>query len=125
MTTNTIPFAKKAMGYDPEQVDKYFQKVAGEYSCLQRSYTELFGKYEELTRQSNDNMTAIAKAMVDAEVQAIRTVSDAKAEAAKIINGAYQDLTVIQNEKARLTAEITNIIERLKSLGYANIPYGT
>jgi len=123
MTTNTIPFTAAAMGYDREQVDKYFQKVAGEYSGLQRLYTELSVKHNALVKQSNENMEAIAKAMVDAKNHAIRVVSEANAEASKIINGAHDDLKIIQYEKARLTAEINDIVNRLKALGYGKEPY--
>ena len=123
ITTNTIPFASAAMGYDREQVDRYFQKVAGEYSSLQRLYAELSAKHNTLVQQSSDNMEAISKAMVDAKIHAIKVVSEANAEASKIVNGAHDDLKMIQYERTRLTAEINDIVSRLKLLGYGKEPY--
>ena len=122
MTTTTIPFASAEMGYDREQVDKYLQKLAGEYSGLQRLHTELTSKYNALVKQSNDNMGAIAKAMVDAETHAIRIVSEANAEASKIVNGAQDELKMIRNERARLITEISGIIDGLKLLPRASEP---
>ncbi|MCL2014375.1 MAG: DivIVA domain-containing protein [Oscillospiraceae bacterium] len=112
-----IPFSTKEMGYDPIQVDQYLQKLSDEYNSLQQSYTDLFGKYDALTRQSGVSLEAISKAMVNAEVQAMRIVAEAKSEASKIIQDAHRDLTFIQNEKARLKTEIGGIANRLKSLG--------
>ena len=113
----TIPFSIKAMGYDLEQVDLYLQKLMGEYSHLQQSYSDLSTKYYQLAKQPGANMEVIAKALVDAEAAAAKIIAAAKAEAAGIVQRARQDLTVIHNEGTRLKTDIGAFVSRLQSLG--------
>ena len=117
MSANMIPFATRAMGYDPNQVNLYFQKLTGEYGNLQHSYTELSQKYDALVKQSNSNQNAIAKAIIDAEAHAMSITEGAKAEANKIINDARRDAEAVRNAKALLSSEINNIVHKLQSMG--------
>ena len=110
----TIPFSIKKMGYDQYQVDQYLQKLMGEYSNLQQNYTDLSGKYYRLTRQPVARMEAIAKALVNAEANAMKIVADAKAEATRIVQEAHRDLVLVQNERTRLEKDIDGIIGRLQ-----------
>ena len=87
MTAKMVPFATREIGYDPDQVDKYFQRVAAEYSNLQRSYTELYQKYDDLVKR-----------------------------ASKIINEAHRDREAVQKAKALLNSEIDSIVSRLQSI---------
>ena len=120
MSESMIPFSIKAKGYDPEMVDLYLQKITDEYSKLQLGYKKLSHQYDELETQVGSKMRAIAKVMVDAEAYAMKTVSDAKAEAGRIIDGAHQDLAALKNEKALLISDIKNILGKLKSSGIGN-----
>ena len=117
MTAKMVPFATRKIGYDPDQVDRYFQRVAAEYGNLQRSYTELYQKYDDLVKQSNSSANVIAKAMINAEAQATRIAAEAKAEASRIINEAHRDREAVKKAKALLSSEINSIVSRLQSIG--------
>ena len=120
MAINIIPFTIKKMGYDPEMVDKYFQKVADEYDSLEQRFTELSRKYDEMMKQSANKTDAIAKALVNAETHAMKVVAEAETEAAKIINSARQEVTAMQEEKASAVAEINNVVKQLKLIVSVN-----
>jgi len=109
-------FAKQPMGYDQSQVDRYVQKLTDEYNSLQNQFTELSVKYERAIRQPSENMEAISKALVEAEVRAIQIVAEAKNEATRIIEGAHTELKKIQQEKTYVTGEIGDILNRLKGI---------
>ena len=117
MEANTIPFALKGMGYDPDQVDRYFQKISGEYGNLQHSYTELYQKYDDLIKQTNLNRDVVAKTMMDAEARVRNMTAEAKAEADKIIENARRDLAAAQKAKALLVNEIKNMVDKLQAIG--------
>jgi len=57
-----------------------------------------------------------------AKLQSEQTLEEASAEAGRIVSAARQDLIRIQNEKAMLVDEITQIVSKMKTLGYANAP---
>ena len=114
--------SKKTTGYDLTQVDRYVHKVTEEYEILQRSYTELEEKYDMLQRRNNETVDAVAKAIVDAEVEAMRIITDAKVEAQKIIKYAYQELKIVQDEKVRLTSELREIVQKVKAMGQTKRP---
>ena len=116
-----IPFATKPMGYDPDQVNQYLQKLMGEYRNLQQNYAQLLQKHNDLEKQSGVNMDAIAKAMVEAEAHAIRIVAKAKEEASQIVQDAKLNLIVLKNEKSQVISEISGIADRLKAIDL-NIP---
>ena len=111
-----VPFAIQEIGYDQEQVDRYIQKLTYEYSGLQNKYTELYGKYDHLLKQSDVNMAAISKAIVDAEVKAIQIIAEANNAAAQIKGNAHVELAHMQQEKDRVTNEIYEIMSGLKGI---------
>jgi len=101
-------------GYDQNQVDRYINKLADEYASLQQKYTDLFTKYDSQAKQSDVGMTAVSKAIVDAEVRAIQIIAEANNEAAQIKGSAQVELVHIQREKDRVVNEIFEIMKGLK-----------
>jgi len=109
-----VPFTTQKMGYDRDQVDKYINKLTGEYSSLHKKYTELFSKYDLHAKQSDMGMAAVSKAIVDAEVRAIQIIAEANNEAAQIKGSAHVELVHMQQEKDHVVNEIFDMIKRLK-----------
>ena len=122
-TTIKIPFATEAMGYDRGQVDRYVQKLADEYRSLQQKHKALADRFEKTYEDPANagapaepptiDEQAISKAMVDAEIKAIQIVTEAKNEAARVVEDAYLELDRVQKDKDRVVAEINTIIRRL------------
>ena len=115
MDMHNMPFSKMALGYDPEQVDKYFKKLTGEYDSLYQKYNELSCEHDVLTRQSADSRAIIAKVLIDSEEKASQIIAEARTEAARIIKEAHDDLLIIQNERDRIINNINDILEGLKA----------
>jgi len=120
MINNTIPFTVKAMGYDQDQVDKFFQKVSREYENLHRGYTELSKKYDGLLRRSNNHIGSFAETLTETENDAKKIIEDAKKRASELIWEAYQDLKIVQHDKEMLICEMNEIATNLKSMGIGN-----
>ena len=118
MNPTKIPFSTQiAGGYDQTQVDSYLQKLTDEYGNLHSAYLELTEKYDQLAgKQSDANMQAISKALVDAEVRALQIIEDAKTEASRVTGQAYVELGRIRQEKDRAIVEVNDILSRLKAL---------
>jgi len=112
---NQLQFTLQPMGYDKTQVDGYVSRMSREYQNLLGQY-ELVSKENASHPQSSEtaNMEAIAKALVDAQTKSMEIIASAKAEASRIVDGAYTDYAKIEREKARLTTEINNLINGLK-----------
>ena len=134
-TTIKIPFATQEMGYDRNQVDRYVQKLADEYKSLQQKYNEMVEQVNYAPQPAPQphiapqpapqpapharpdvNAEAIGKALVDAEVKAIQIVTEAKNEASRIMQSAYEELGKIQQEKEYVTVEINALVRRLREL---------
>jgi len=120
MSEIKVTFSSQKNGYDQDQVDRYVNKLTGEYANLQQKYTDLFKKYDSLTKQSNVGMAAVSKAIVDAEIRAIQIIAEANNEAAQIKGSAHVDLVHMQQEKDRVTNDIFEMINNLKSI----VPFG-
>ena len=116
MNTAKVPFQTHEMGYNKGQVDKYIQKLSEEYGNLQQKFIELSEKASRSDVYSDDTVKAIAKAMVDAEIKGIQIVSEAKSEAARIIENAYMELEQIKGAKERTILEINDLLKGLKEV---------
>ena len=113
---SSVFFADENFGYNKNQVDEYIQKLAAEYQELHAEYAKILNRYSSRLTQPGASMEAIAKALVDAESMAIQITSEAKSEAARIIDDARSELEGIRAEKACLTLEINDILRRLQEL---------
>jgi len=104
------------MVHSHKDSEKYIEKIEGEYSTLEKSYADLLEKYNELVKQTNDDMDLVVKTMVEAEVHAAKAVSSVKAEAAGIINETRSELRALQNETVWLNQKISKTINRIESI---------
>lgn len=111
-----VPFAIQKVGYDQNQVDRYIKKLSDEYTSLKNKYTEMYAKYDYMTKQLDVNNAAVSKAIVDAEVKAIQIITEANNEAAQIKGSAHVELVHVQQEKDRAINEIYEIVNRLRGL---------
>jgi len=111
-----VPFQTQEMGYNKEQVDKYIRKLAEEYGKLQDKVVDLTEKAARPEANNDESMKAIAKAMVDAEIKGIHIVTEAKNEAARIIEDAYRELEQIKGAKDRTVHEINDLMKGLKDI---------
>ena len=111
-----VPFATQKAGYDKDQVDRYVSKLADEYTGLQQKYTDLYAKYEAQTKQADAGLTAVSKAIVDAEIRAIQILAEANNEAAQIKGSAHVELVHMQQEKDRVVSDIFEMIKNLKGI---------
>ena len=103
---NKIQFASQKKGYNMTQVDEYINKLSYEYKRLHNMYLLLSDKNERhLQVNGSADMEAISKALVDAQVKRIEIIAGAKAEATRIIEEAYKDYIVIEQEKKRILNE--------------------
>ena len=109
-----IPFTTQKTGYDQDQVNRYINKLADEYTKLQQKHTDLITKYDAQAKQSDVGMAAVSKAIFDAEVRAIQIVAEANKEADKIKGNAHIELVRIQKEKDRAVDEVIKMIKGLK-----------
>jgi len=116
MSEIKVQFAIQKAGYDQDQVDRYINKLADEYSGLQKKYTNLFAKYSDQAKQSEVSVAAVSKAIIDAEVRAIQIIAAANNEAARIKGSAQAELVHMQQEKDRVTNEIFEMIRSLKDV---------
>jgi len=115
MTTITKYFAEQANGYDKQQVSRYIQKLSDEYSKLHSKFNELANQHDELLKQSFAKREAISKALVDAETKAIEILTDAKAEAARIVESAHSEFQEIQQENSLANADIYRVLTKLRN----------
>ena len=116
MSTVKVPFQTQELGYNKGQVDKYVQKLSEEYGNLQQRFIELSERAGKPDVYSDDTARAIAKAMVDAEIKGIQIVTEAKSEAARIIENAYIELEQIKGAKDRTLLEISDLMKSLKEV---------
>ena len=116
MSVVSVPFAIRNIGYDQDQVDRYINKLAAEYTNLQKKYTDLFSRFDAQSKQLDVSMNALSKAIVEAEARAIQIVAEAKNEAAQIKGSAHIELERIQHEKDRAVSEIFEMIKGLKNV---------
>ena len=109
-----VHFSTEAMGYAPNQVDLYIQKLSTEYAALHCRYNELIDRYNHLATQSDANIKAAANTMTHAEENANQVIMDAKAEAARVIRLAQLELTQIRQEKDRIVSDISSMVNALQ-----------
>jgi len=106
------------MGYNKAQVDEYIQRLSAEYS-------NLFDKYNRFVSEQSDplistvpaaNAEAVGRALVDAQTKRMEIIAGAKAEAERIVNGAYSEYSRIETERDRLIAEMNHLINDLRKI---------
>ena len=111
-------FTTQAMGYDKAQVDEYIQRLSAEYSNLldkyNRSLSEKAGAFINTVPEAN--VEAVGRALVDAQTKGMEIIANAKAEAAKIVNGAYNEYNRIETERGCLIAEMNHLLDGLRKI---------
>jgi len=128
MESTDVSFEKQINGYDREQVDKYIANLTQAYQTAYDEFTALSVKYDELLRinyelkeqrQNTPNADVIARALVNAEILAQKTIEDAKADAAKMTADAQTDSKKIVDdayvEKAKTKLQAEQILEDAKA----------
>jgi cell division septum initiation protein DivIVA len=140
MSSNAIRFSEQPMGYDKQQVDNYINKLIYEYNAMHAEYTSLVTKSNSLSEtclrlsdeknklaeklsqmptQSKENETAIARAIIDAEMLAKQIVDRANAEAAQVeesIRISREEHKQLQMLKDKMTIEAHEMRKRLNSI---------
>ncbi len=103
-------FEKSALGYKPEEVDEFLKSVAIELANAIKDKEESEAKIIKLVEKINEyrqDEDSIRDALLIAQKQGKRIVTDAKEEADKIVAEA-------QTKRDSLLAEIANDCEALK-----------
>ena len=135
-----IKFSEQPMGYDKQQVDNYINKLTYEYNAMHNEYMNLVTKCNSLSEtclrlsdekgrlaemvnqqpgQSKDNETAIARAIIDAEVLAKQIVDRANMESAKVEESmriARDEIKQLQQIKDKMLIEIHEMRKRFNSI---------
>ncbi|MDR1560324.1 MAG: DivIVA domain-containing protein [Clostridiales bacterium] len=140
MADGGVKFAEQPMGYDKQQVDSYITKLTYEYNAMHNEYLNLVTKCNSLSEtclrlsdeknrltealnqqpsQSRENESAIAKAIIDAEMLAKQIVDRANTESAKIeesIRMAREEMKQLQLMKDKMLIEIHEMRKRFNSI---------
>lgn len=101
---------EKGFGYKQEEVDSFLKEIAMEYANAVREKEENEAKIVKLVEKINEyrsDESAIGNALLTAQKQANRIVSEAKEEAAKIVSEA-------QAKRDAMIAEIAGDCETVK-----------
>ncbi|MDR2648105.1 MAG: DivIVA domain-containing protein [Clostridiales bacterium] len=140
MADGGVKFSEQPMGYDKQQVDNYITKLIYEYNAMHNEYLNLVTKCNSLSEtclrlsdeknrlaetlnqqpsQNKDNESAIAKAIIDAEMLAKQIVDRANTESAKIeesIRMAREELKQMQLMKDKMLIEMHEMRKKFNSI---------
>ena len=140
MADSGIKFVEQPMGYDKQQVDNYINKLTYEYNAMHNEYMNLVTKCNSLSEtclrlsdeknrlnemlnqqpiQNKDNESAIAKAIIDAEILAKQIVDHANAESTKVEESmriARDEIKQLQTIKDKMLIEIHEMRKRFNSI---------
>jgi len=104
-TTNNSDAEKKKM-------DVYMQTITQEYDSLKLQYAQLSERYKRLA-EYNGNVRQTEAALNEEKARAQQIMTAAVSEADRIVKNAYNELWYINNEKRRLVAELTDLVNWL------------
>lgn len=94
-------FEKAAFGYKQEDVDEYLNEIASEYSKLQKENEEINKKLQILAdkvREYRQDEEAVKDALLMAQKEGHRAITDAKIKADEILNRAKIEAEKIIND---------------------------
>ena len=94
-------FEKAAFGYKQEDVDEYLNEIASEYSKLQKENEEINKKLQILAdkvREYRQDEEAVKDALLMAQKEGHRAITDAKIKADEIVNRAKIEAEKIIND---------------------------
>lgn len=106
-------FEKAAFGYKQEDVDEYLNEIASEYSKLQKENEEINKKLQILAdkvREYRQDEEAVKDALLMAQKEGHRAITDAKSKAEEIVNRAKIEAEKIIND---LTIDFKNAREEI------------
>lgn len=100
-------FREKFRGYDPEEVDRFLDRVSERISALERERDEAVRRAEEasqVTAEAAESERLLKRTLLTAERTAEETVANARAEADQLLERARQEAQELV-EGARQEAE--------------------
>ena len=118
MVSTNISFMKEKNGYDKTQVDNYVKKLSEAYQTTYYEYLDISGKYKALKeehenmekpQQTSMNPDVAAKTLINAELLVQKIISEAQAEATKLIEDA-------KNQKETATTEAATIMDAARKM---------
>lgn len=118
---NDVQFSKALRGYDPDEVDKFLDRVVEDYSALIRENAELTTRIESMEhkldeyknakdslREARDKIYRMAQEVASkAKAEAAQTEREAKERAERIVIEAKRDCEAQRRLYERLQLEVT------------------
>ena len=131
MSDTVVRFNKERNGYSKEQVEAYVKKIADayqssyeEYQTLDAEYRRLQEKYEEQLRENRKlkdraepemDAGVVAKALINAETLAQKTLAEARQQAEAMLLEAKQAQAEAAVDAGKLKEAAGQIIEGAKA----------